>query len=112
MIERFEQMSALVQFAETIKADCIQSLEDIAIFPVHGRSPMLFSKLLNLFEARDDSLLARRLAGSAFRLHLDAELVEKRVILIRIVTHEWPPPSCGQGRQPLRPSASPRRPAM
>ncbi len=110
MIKRFDQTSALVQFAKTIKADRIQPLEDITIFPVQGRSPMLSGEFLNFLEPHDDALLPWRPAGDDFRFDLDAELVEKCVILFGVFRHGRLPPSCGRGRQPLRPSASPRRP--
>lgn len=109
MIERLQQAAAIVQLTKPIEAHGIQPLEDIASFPMLRRVAVLFDETLNLLEAGDDALFARRPACLFVRLDLDAKLFEESVILFGEPRHAQPPPSCGPGRPPPRPYAFPKR---
>jgi len=78
MVEGFKQGAAVGQLAKTIEAHRIQPLKDVAILSVLRDVAVLLDKTLNLLEARDDPLLARRPARFLLRLDLDAKLFEKR----------------------------------
>ena len=82
MIEGLKQATAFRQLAQAIEAHGIQPLEDVAVLPVLRSTAVLLDESLDLLEAGDDALLARRPAA-LLRLDLDAKLVEKRVILSR-----------------------------
>ena len=109
MIEGFKQGAAIGQLAQAIEAHGIQPLEDVAVLAVLRSAAVLLDETLNLLEAGDDPLFARRPACASVCLDLDAKLFEKRVILFGEPRHAQPPPSCGQGRPHPRPCAFPRR---
>ena len=77
MVQRLKQRAAFRKLAQTIEAHGIQPLEDVAILPVLRSAAVLFDKTLNLLEAGDDALLARRAADLLLRLDLDAKFFEQ-----------------------------------
>jgi len=92
MIERFKHGAAIGQLAQTVEADGIQPLEDIAVLAVPWGAAVLLNETLNLLEARDDAFLARRATGLVLRLNLNAKLFEQRVILVgKAFSHALPP---------------------
>jgi hypothetical protein len=59
MVQRRQQRTALLLRAKTVKPHGVEALEDIAIFAVQGRAPVLFDEALDVLEARDDAFLLR-----------------------------------------------------
>ena len=111
MVEKGQQRTVIVLLADTVKAHGIKALEDVAVLPMTGSAAMRINESLDLLEARDDALLARRAACRLLRLDDDAELGEQGLVLVgEFLIHRPPRPSCGRGRPPLPPCASPRDP--
>ena len=111
MIEGFKQGAAIVQLAQAIEAHGIQPLEDVAVFPVLRGAAVLFDEPLNLLEAGDDALLARRPARSFFVSASTPSSSRRASSSIGELSHARPPSFMRQGRPHLRPSAFPRHPA-
>jgi hypothetical protein len=108
MIQRLQQCTTFRKLAKAIETYRIEPLEDVAVLAVLRRAAMLFDKPLDLLEAGDDALLARRAARRPLRLGLDAKLFEKCVIFVGELSHGPLPPSCGPETPPPPPCASPR----
>ena len=53
------QGSALLLFADAVQAHGMDPLEDVAVFPMARCPAMRLDEALDLFEGRDDPLLAR-----------------------------------------------------
>ena len=82
MVEGGHQRSALFLFADAVEAHGMDPLEDVAVFPMVWCPTMGLDEPLNLFEPRDDSLLARGPDCDLFWLDDDAERVEKRIVVV------------------------------
>jgi hypothetical protein len=67
MVERRKNGTALFQRTQTVEAYCVQSLENVAIFPVLWSASMLFDKTLYFLEASDDALFSGRAYAFLFR---------------------------------------------
>ena len=74
MIERSKQGTAIFLHPEPVKANGVEPLENVQIFPVLRSATMLSHKSLNLLKACDNPLLAGRSPGLPLRLYFYTEL--------------------------------------
>src|SRR3954471_2002870 len=69
-VERPEKGSALLKRAKAVEPHGVHALEDVAVLAMLRGAAVLVEEALNLLEARDDPLLARRAPALPFRLRV------------------------------------------
>ena len=110
MIERFKERLAFRNLAQPVEPHGVESLENIPVLAMAGRSPVLVDEALDFLETGNDALFARRAAGSLPCFGVDTKLGKKGIVIFgELISHSPPPLACVRGRQHLRPCVFPRR---
>ena len=63
VVERLQDRPALLERTQPVETHGVEPLEDVAVVAVLRRASVLIHEALDLLEARDDALLARRAPG-------------------------------------------------
>ena len=103
-----DQIAQVRLRANAIQTHRIESLKDIAIFPMLGRSSVLRHELQNVLKARDYAFLARRPRRRLPGVDDDSQFLQQ--LSVAELSHERFAPHGAPGPQALRPSAAPTGP--
>ena len=80
LVHARQQRAAILNLAQAIQPHGIEPLEDVALFAMLRRAAMLIVEFENIFKARDNPLLLRRIGARGLLLDADAKLREQFVI--------------------------------
>jgi hypothetical protein len=87
MVKGLKQRLALLKFAHTIEAHCVQSLENITFLTVARGMTVFPDKTLNFLEPGDDAFFAGRSAYDLLGFNFDTQLGKQGIVLFSEISH-------------------------
>ncbi len=82
MVHPGNKAPAFLLAADLIEPGGIKPLKYFSVFTMCRRVPVLLDKTLNFLEPGNNAFFTRRPADSLFRLNLDAQFFEERIIIV------------------------------